>query len=269
MSLKELSLAGKIAIVTGGGRGYGKAIALAFAESGADVTLAARTVAEIEQTAQEVRQLGRKALAVPTDVTKAEQVQRMVEKTISEFRRIDILVNNAGRGLGRSLVPMPDARVVESIKVDEMHPEEEWQSVMDLNLKSIFLCCRAVGPYMIKQGGGKVINITSTWAKKPASYTLAYCCSKAAAAMFTQCLALEWARYNICVNAIGPGMAKTKLVEDIFGDEARLQKTLRAIPLRRPAEVREIALLAVYFASDASNYITGQNIYIDGGMVIT
>ena len=193
----------------------------------------------------------------------------MVDTTISKFKKIDILVNNAGRALTRPLVTTPEMKAVNSVNEGETHSEEEWRSVIDLNLNSIFLCTRAVGPYMIKQRSGKVINVTSSWAEKASSYSLAYCCSKAAAAMFTKCLALEWARYNITVNAIGPGAANTRLNEDIFKDEARKEKMLKAIPLRRIADVREVALLAVYLASEASNYITGQSIYIDGGTVIT
>jgi len=272
MSLKEFSLEGKVAIVTGAGRGIGKSIALTFAEAGADVVSVARTKQEIDQTTEEVRQMGRKGLAIPTDMTKAEQVERMVERSVQEFGEIDILVNNAGMVLIKPMVPAPGFRPVGADPMTDLSTpisEDEWHRVIDLNLTSIFLCCRAVGPHMIKQGKGKIINITSGFASKVAPHRAPYAASKAAVAMFTKSLALEWARFNINVNAIGPGLIRTDQSEAFFQDETLLQGLLKSLPLRRVGEAREVALLAVYLASDASNNMTGQNIYIDQGLSIS
>jgi len=265
---KEYNLEGKVAIVTGGGRGIGKAIALVFAEAGVDVVVAARTVEQIEGTAKEIRGLGQRAIAVPTDVTKADQVENMVKKAISEFGKIDILVNDAGTGQAKPVVPLPGVKLHgwEAVR-DPNTPmsEEEWHLIMNTNLTSIFLCTRAVGPYMIEQRRGKVINISSVNADMGLPYRISYNTSKAGVNMFTRCLALEWAPFNINVNAIGPGDYPTPLTAKMHNDPKRVEELLHFIPLGRVGDVRDLGLLAVYLASDASNYMTGQTIYLDGG----
>ncbi len=261
--LKEFSLEGKVAIVTGAGRGIGRGIVLALAEAGADIVAVARTENEINEVAREVKKMGRRGLAVPTDITKEDQVQRMVEKTISEFGKIDILVNNAGAITAvMPLVPLPH--------LGDLFPkamsEEEWRSDFDVDLIGTFLCTRAVGPYLIKQRSGKIINITSSLAIRGFDYNAPYCASKAAKTRFTQTLAREWARYNINVNAIGPGLTHTSMTDQyIFSNEKVREKHLGKIPLRRAGTPRDIGLLTVYLASDASNWMTGQSLYIDGG----
>lgn len=272
MLFKDFSLEGKTAIITGAGRGIGQAIAVTFAEAGADVVSIARTRTEIEHTAAQVRQLGRKAIAVPADLTREDEVRSMVEKTLQEFGRIDILVNNAGTVLIKPIIPIPSQRVIGSDPSTDLATpitETEWRRVVDLNLTATFLCCRAVGPYMIKQGGGRIINITSGYAAKVAPNRGPYAASKAAVAMFTRSLALEWARYNINVNAIGPGLIRTEQSEGFFKDEELLQSMLKALPLRRVGEARDVGLLAVYLASEASRNMTGQNIYLDQGLSIS
>jgi len=265
---KEYDLEGKVAIVTGGGRGIGKAIALVFAEAGVDVVVAARTVEQIEGTAKEIRGLGQRALAVPTDVTKADQVENMVKKAISEFGKIDILVNDAGTGYAKQLIPLPGVKLPAWGEVGEPNTpmsEEEWHHIMNTNLTSIFLCTRAVGPYMIEQRRGKVINISSVNADMGIAYYIAYNASKAGVNMFTRCLALEWAPFNINVNAIGPGDFPTSLTARTHNDPQLKEQLLRCIPLGRAGDVRDLGLLALYLASAASNYMTGQTIYLDGG----
>jgi len=272
MALKEFSLEGKSAIVTGGGRGIGKAIALAFAEAGADVVAVARTAPELEQTAEEVRRMGRKGLAIPTDITNAREVEKMAEKTVQELGKIDILVNNAGMVLLKPILPTPGLAVVGADPATDLSKplsDDEWRRVIDLNLTAIFICCRAVGPHMMKRGKGKIINITSGFAAKVAPHSAPYAASKAAVAMFTKSLALEWARFNININAIGPGLIRTDQSEGFFRDEALLQAVLKTLPLRRVGEARDVALLAVYLASDAANNMTGQNIYLDQGLSIS
>jgi len=251
----EFSVDGKVAIVTGAGRGIGKAISLALARAGADIVAAARTKEEIEETCREVKDLGRQSLAIPTDVTKADQVEGMVEKVVGHFKRIDILVNNAGAVTCKAIVSLDGSRLT----------EEEWHKVIDTNLTSAFLCCRAVGPHMFKQKKGKVINISSNNAQKGNTEIISYNTSKAALSMFTRCLALEWAPFKINVNAIGPGDFYTKLSAWHHDDPKLREKMMAHIPLGRVGDVGEVGLLAVYLASPASDFITGQTIFIDGG----
>lgn len=260
MTVRDFSLKDKLAVVTGAGRGIGKGIALTMAEAGADIVGVARTAQEIELTAGEVRDLGRQCLAITTDVTKEDQVQRMVAKAISEFGKIDILVNNAGKGARRVVVALPE---------HDIRPitDEDWYGVLDLNLRSILLCARAVGPHMIQRRKGKIINISSVVAVSAFDYNSLYCASKAAVARFTEALAREWAPYNINVNAIGPTWTLTEGAKLMLArDERYRRKELGRIPLGRAATPREIGLLAVYLASEASDFVTGQNIYIDGGV---
>ena len=265
----EYNLEGKLAIVTGAGRGIGKAISLVLAEAGADIVVAARTKEQIEKTAKEVRRLGRSALAIPTDVTRADQVEHMVKKTISEFGKVDILVNNAGIARPKQLVPLPGIKFPGWQRVRDLNSElseEEWHLTMDTNLTSIFLCTRAVGPYMLSRRYGKVINISSRNANTGDPYRVHYNTSKAALSMFTRCMAIEWAPFNINVNAIAPGAFYTELSAEAFENPELKEQMIKSIPLGRAGELREIGLLALYLASEASNYMTGQTIYIDGGV---
>jgi NAD(P)-dependent dehydrogenase (short-subunit alcohol dehydrogenase family) len=264
--LKEFSLESKVAIVTGAGRGIGKGITLALAEAGADIVAVSRTEHELKEVAKEIKELGRRCLPIPTDIIKEDQVQKMVQSTISEFGKIDILVNNAATITAvKPLVPLPHL----GNSFPKVMAEEEWRSDFDVDLVGSFLCIRAVGPYMIKQKSGKIINITSSHAISGFNYNAAYCASKAAKARFTQTLAKEWARYNINVNAIGPGLTHTAMTDQyIFANEKIKERHLNRIPLRRAGTPRDLGLLAVYLASDASNWMTGQSLYIDGGETI-
>jgi 2-deoxy-D-gluconate 3-dehydrogenase len=269
---KDFSVENKVAIVTGAGRGIGKAIALTMAEAGADITVVARTVEQIEQTAEEVRKIGRKALAIPTDVTKEEQVKATVQQTLSHFGKIDILVNDAGVDSPmKPVVYLPGFKFLgwelAGENWDKQLSPEEWRRVIDTNLTGAFLFAQAVGPHMLKRRQGKVINISSNSAELGTPYSSAYCASKAALSMFTRCLASEWAPYNICVNAIGPGNTNTKMMTQFIKDPAVAKILFSYIPAARLAEPREIALLALYLASEASDYMNGQTIYIDGGQL--
>jgi len=268
--LKEYSLEGKAAIVTGAGRGIGKGIALTLAEAGADVTVAARTVEQIEGTAEEIRKLGRRALVVPTDVIKKDQVENIVEQTVSEFGKIDILVNNAGIPILKPISYVSGMKLEGWQTADSWDTplsEEEWHLVLNTNLTSAFLFAQAVGPHMLRQQKGKIINTSSNSADLAPPYFSAYCVSKAGLSMFTRCLATEWAQYNICVNAIGPGSVLTELSAPVLSDPERKKVILERIPLGRVGETREIGLLVVYLASEASNWVTGQTFYIDGGQL--
>ncbi len=272
MVLQDFSVEGKVAIVTGSGRGIGKAIALVLAEAGADVTVTARTAEQVEQTAAEIRRLGRKALVMPMDVTNEDQVNEVAARTVAELGRIDILINNAGMSGGmRPVVFIPGIKFpgweVAGDEWDKPITLEWWHRVMDTNLTSAFLFARAVGPHMLRQKKGKVINISSNSAELGTPYHSVYCVSKAALSAFTRCLASEWAPFNICVNAIGPGATKTEMMEMHLKDPVFAKLIVDAIPEGRIAESREIALLALYLASEASNFISGETIYIDGGQL--
>jgi NAD(P)-dependent dehydrogenase (short-subunit alcohol dehydrogenase family) len=267
MSIKEFDLSGRVAIVTGAGRGIGKAIALCFAETGADVVVAARTVSQIDQTCKEVEEQGRRCLGIPTDVTKAEEVERLVKETIERFGQVDILVNQVGGGVGGPLVPLPGYGGMYEEETAKPMSEEAWQQSIEANMTSVFLGCRAVGPFMIERRKGKIINVASFVAAKGFPYTIPYTTCKAGVTMFTRSLALEWARYNVNVNAIGPGYVPTASVSDMMEDPKRRERLRKSVPLGRFAEPREIALLALYLASPASDYVTGQTMYIDGGLL--
>ncbi|MBL7209467.1 MAG: SDR family oxidoreductase [Dehalococcoidia bacterium] len=270
MSLKEFDLAGKAAVVIGGGRGIGKGIALTLAEAGADVIVAARTAEQVKQTASEIRSLGREGIAVPADATKADDTDKVISAAISAWGRVDILVNSAGLAIRKPIVPLPGYRPAWAEAVQDFSSptnEEEWRHMLDANLTSIFLATRAAGPYMIQQGKGKIINITSATGAKGFAYQVVYCTTKAAVSMYTRSLALEWARYNINVNALAPGYVATEMTAMFFENEAVRDRLLRSVPLSRLGQPREVGLLAVYLASEASDYLTGQTIYLDGGLL--
>lgn len=258
----------RVAIVTGGGRGIGEGIALTLAEAGADVVVVARTLEQVELVTQKIRQLGRKSLAISADVTDEEQIQNMTNRALAEFEKIDILVNNAGLTYIKPLVVPPGFESSMARLIPDFYSpmkKEEWDKVFDTNLTSIFICVKAVGPHMISRGQGKIINISSLGSVRGSAYRIAYTASKAAVSMFTKSLALEWAKYNINVNAIAPGSVSTALTAWLHDDKKGRENLIHSIPLRRLGEPRDIGLLAVYLASDASSYVTGQTILIAGG----
>ena len=244
------SLEGKVAIVTGSGRGIGKAVALGMAEAGADIVVLARTIADIENTAAEIRALGRRAIAVPTDVRVSEQVTNMVNRTLEEFQRIDVLVNNAGASF---LAP--------TLQLSE----NAWDALLRENLKTPFLCSKAAAEVMIKQGGGSIINISSTEGVRSAATTTAYAAAKAGVINLTRSLAVEWAPYNIRVNVICPGFIENPGLPEALEQSAGLKEKLSRVPMKRMGRQQEITGGVIYFASDASSYATGAMLVIDGG----
>jgi NAD(P)-dependent dehydrogenase (short-subunit alcohol dehydrogenase family) len=267
--LPEFDLGGRTALVTGAGRGIGREIALVLAEAGADIVAAARTVSEIEETAADVRKLGRQAVAIPADMSKSSDVDRLVEQALQDFGRIDILVNNAGQLRRLAVVPFPDVTVTQPRVTRDSSSrmsDQEWQSVLDTNLNSVFYCCRAVAPHMMERGYGKIVNISSNNGTQAFPLVAAYNASKAAVDMLTRVLALEWAPYNICVNAIGPGDYRTAMTEASWADSEGRRRHLEGIPFNREGDLRELGVLATYLASPASDYMTGQVIYMDGGL---
>ena len=263
------SLEGRTAIVTGASKGIGKATALALAQAGADVAMASRKAADLEAAAEEVRALGKEVMAVPTDVSRSGDVDALVGKTLERFGKIDILVNNAGFYLEVASVPFPDVTLKPpDVSRESSTPmsDEEWAKIMDTNLAGVFYCCRAVAPHMLERRYGKIINVTSVSARQAFRLEAAYCASKAGVEMLTRCLALEWASYNVSVNCVGPGSFHTEMTGHSWTDPGRRQDHLDAIPMHKEGDIRDLGAAAVYLAGPASDYITGQSIYIDGGM---
>ncbi len=246
------ALAGRVAIVTGAGRGIGRAIALALAAAGADVSLAGRTERELALVADEVAALGREALAVPTDVTDADQVEALVERTGRDLGRLDILVNNAGVLLVRPLLETTDA---------------EWDAVLDTNLRATFLCSRSAGRVLTEQGSGKIIDVASHVGIVGMASVASYCASKGAVIQLTKALAVEWDPFGVQVNAIAPGYIETDMNAELRARPGELDRALRLIPARRMGRPEELGPLAVLLASPASDFMTGETIVIDGGQI--
>lgn len=253
--LSMFSLEGKTAIVTGAERGIGLEIAVAFAKAGADIVIAGLMEEEFEHAAERVREQGRKCICIRTDVSKEDDVKRLVKKTLEEYQKIDILVNNAG---------------INKLAPAEEMPLEVWQHIMDVNLTGPFLMCREVGSVMIKQGKGNIVNVASMSGlvvNPLPQQQCAYNSSKAGVIMLTKCLANEWAEKGIRVNAICPGFTRTPLTArrlDTPNDPA-VKKWIGGTPMNRVADPFEMTGLAIYYASDASTFTTGTVLQVDGG----
>ena len=254
MTEATFDLTGKVAIVTGGGRGIGRAIALGLAGAGATVVIAGRTVEQLDAVAKEIAALGGRALPVVTDLTVSDQIERLVEETAKKFDRIDILVNNAARSFLRSLLELR---------------EDGWDKVFDTNVKAAWLLSRSVARVMIEQKGGRIINITTVGAEKAELGMAAYGCSKAALKMLTRCMAREWAPFGILVNAVGPGLTRTDFSKPIWSNPDIAKHVESLLPMGRLAEPEEIVGSVLFLASDLANYITGHSIYVDGGFLTT
>ncbi len=265
--LKEFSLEGKTALVTGGGRGIGRAIAHVFAEAGADVAVVSRTMSQVETVAKEIEAIGRRSVALQGDVTDHQQVEDFVARATDALGKIDIMVNNAGAWDGRALVvPLPDSSSAPpAYSAAPILTIEDWDKLVSTNLTSAFYCCRAVGPQMLERRSGKVINVLSSFAGIAFPATAPYSASKAGLRMLTKVLALEWASHNVNVNAIGPGTFETEMTRGSLSDPDHRKRVISRIPLGRFTDVRDVGFLALYLASPASDWMTGQVIYLDGG----
>lgn len=254
MDVYDFYLKGKIALITGGSRGIGQAIAMAFARAGADVVVSSRKLADLEKVADEIRRLGRKSLAVAAHGGKMEDLSKMIDKVKAEFGRIDILVNNAAAN--------PVYGPILEIQ------EPAWDLIMDVNLKGYCFLSQMVAKIMIDHGGGKIINVASTGGINPDMGLGAYCVSKAGVIMLTKVMASEWGQYNIRVNAIAPGLVQTKMSKVLWDNPDNYQAMIKRSPLGRIGQPDEIAGAALYLASDASSYMTGQTLILDGGAII-
>ena len=255
MSVRELlSLKNRIAVVTGGGRGIGKFIAKGLAEAGADIVLASRKFENCVAVAKEVEALGVRALPVQCDLEKVEDISNLIEATVKSFGRIDILVNNAGLTWGAATL---------------QYPLDKWEKVINVNLRAVFLLCKEVANIMVRQRRGKIINITSVLSFRGATEemnpALAYNASKGGINALTLDLAVKLAEHNINVNGIAPGYFDTDLIKYAKQDKNFTKKFLSRIPMARLGSEDDIKGAAVFLASDASNYITGHILCVDGG----
>jgi NAD(P)-dependent dehydrogenase (short-subunit alcohol dehydrogenase family) len=252
MGLEMFSLQGKVALVTGGSKGLGEAMARALAGAGADIVTCSPHLAEAEQAVAAIaKDTGRRALALEVDVTKREQVEGMVRRAIVEFGKIDILINNAGYG-----------RKDEMLQADDQY----WNDVLQLNLTAAMYCARAVGRHMVeRRGGGKIINIGSVYSLVGSNGKAAYAITKGAILQMTRSLALEWAQYNIQVNVLCPGSFFTPMNAAALSNPETVAMLNKKIPLGRNGQPHELGGAAIFLASDASSYVTGAVLCVDGG----
>lgn len=244
----------KICIVTGaspGSIGYG--LALALAQAGAHIVVTSRTLAKAEETAAAIKSIGQKALPLAIDVNRIDDIERMIAATVDNFGRLDVMVNNAGVLIRKPILEMT---------------EEDWDYVIDTNLKSVFFCSQAAARQMIAQGeGGRIIQIASNGGLMGVRRQSAYAASKAGVISLTRTMALEWARYGILVNAIAPGNIMTRMNEEFLADPRMMEATLKITPLRRIGSIEDLGALVVFLASPASSYMTGSTVVIDGGIL--
>jgi len=252
--MPSLRLDGRVALVTGGNRGLGLGIALAFAHAGADLALCARTRDELEHAAGLVKKAGRKALVVPADLADPENVRRAVRDTAEHYGRLDVLVNGAGINIRQP--------------ADTFTPED-WDRLMTVNLKSAFFACQEAARVMRRLGKGKIVNVGSLSFEIVIPNIALYAISKGGMRQMTRALALEWAKDRINVNAIAPGRFWTQLTDAVFSRPELYESAVSVIPLGRPGVPADLAGTALLLASDASDYITGQTIVVDGGWLVS
>jgi NAD(P)-dependent dehydrogenase (short-subunit alcohol dehydrogenase family) len=252
MNLSMFSLEGKVALITGGSRGIGRSSALALADAGAHVVVSSRKIADLELVAAEIKAKGVKGMAIAAHNAKVEESRVLVDRVMKEFGRIDILMNNAGTNPYYG--PLMD------------QDEKTWDVTMNVNLKGLFFLSQLAARVMKAQGGGCIINTASTGGLRAGDLGV-YCVTKAAVIMLTQVMAKEWGQHNIRVNAIAPGIIKTRLSEALWKEPAVNVKAVARIPLIRLGEPDECAGVVVFLASDAGSYITGETIVIDGGLL--
>ena len=284
MPLPEYDLSGKGAFVTGAGRGIGKGIAQALAEAGADVIINSLTDKHVTGLAADIaKATGRRVVPLVADVTKSADVERAIAQILKDFGALDVLVNNLGDSIRKPLVPLPGALSDQAAKAPgpltpaaltpaALTPaaltDDEYRLILDLNLTEAVLCSRAAGPHMLGRRSGKIINIGSFASIRGGVNLTIYAAAKTALVGFTRALALEWAPYGVQVNSIAPGLFPDAVTagEASYADAVR--RAQQTVPLQREGRLREVGLLAVYLASAAADYMTGQTLYLDGGLTL-
>jgi NAD(P)-dependent dehydrogenase (short-subunit alcohol dehydrogenase family) len=252
MGFSALSLAGKVAVVVGGTSGIGRAISLGLAEAGADVAASARRMEQVESTAAEIEAAGRRSIRVSSDVADRGSLERLLEQTVAQLGKVDILVNCAGK-----------IKRAPTLTFDEA----EWTSILDTNLTGTLRACQIFGKHMLDRGYGRIINIASLNTFVALSQVAAYAASKAAVASLTRSLAVEWSQQGVLVNAIAPGVFRTALNADLLDNTPRGKELLMRTPMGRFGRTEEVVGAAVYLASDAASFVTGQVLVVDGGFL--
>ena len=251
MGLEIFSLEGKVALITGSSKGLGEAMARALAEAGASVVINSRQSADAGRVADEIgKATGRQTIGIAADVTVRSDVERLIGDTVKRMGKLDILINNAGMNIRK---PMQE------------YNDEEWHKVIETNLTGPFLCCRAAAPHFLKQRSGRVINLGSILSFVALGNRSAYSASKGAIVQFTRALALEWAPYNVTVNAICPGPFETDLNKPMLENPQQKKFFIERVPLGRWAQPKELAGAVIFLASEASSFITGTTLLVDGG----
>lgn len=252
MASQIMSLEGKVAVITGGTSGIGRALSIGLADAGADVVATARRQAQVDETADEIESHGRAALRIASDVCDRGSLEKLAAATLDRFGKVDILINCAGR-----IKRTPSLNL----------PEEEWAAILDTNLTGTLRACQVFGKHMLERGYGRIVNISSLNSFVALSEVAAYAASKAGVTSLTRSLAVEWSRKGVTVNAIAPGVFRTELNAQLLDSTPRGQELLMRTPMGRFGKTEELVGAAIFLASDAASFVTGQTLVVDGGFL--